>query len=87
MALQAINPTTGEVSATYQELSAEAAQSIIADTHQAYLRWRATKFRAHTLRVEAGFDLSHAPWQTRRGWWRNVKPRPDRPTHTQDGRP
>jgi len=52
MALQAINPTTGEVSATYQELSAEAAQGIIADTHQAYLRWRATNFR-HTLRVEA----------------------------------
>ena len=53
MALQAINPTTGEVSATYQELSAEAAQGIIADTHQAYPRWRATNFRAHTLREAA----------------------------------
>jgi len=45
MALQAINPTTGEAFATYEELSAEAVQGIIADTHQAYLRWRATSFR------------------------------------------
>src|SRR2546425_863240 len=39
------NPTTGEAFATYEELSAEAVQGIIADTHQAYLRWRATSFR------------------------------------------
>src|SRR2546428_13251725 len=45
MALQAINPATGEALAAYEELSAEAAQGIIADTHQAYLRWRATSFR------------------------------------------
>ncbi len=53
MALQAINRATGEAFVTYQELSAEAMYGIIADTHQTYLRWRATNFRAHTLRVEA----------------------------------
>src|SRR5438105_12780079 len=44
MALQAINPATGQAVAAYDELSAEAVQGIIADTHQAYLRWRATSF-------------------------------------------
>src|SRR5207244_12755578 len=55
MALQAINPATGEAVAAYDELSAEAVQGIIADTHQAYLRWRATSFpeRATLMRDAA----------------------------------
>jgi len=55
MALQAINPATGEAVAAYDELSAEAVQGIIADTHQAYPRWRATSFpeRATLLRDAA----------------------------------
>src|SRR5438128_2113576 len=55
MALQAINPATGEAVAAYDELSAEAVQGIIADTHQAYLRWRATSFpeRAALMRDAA----------------------------------
>src|SRR5438309_2433777 len=55
MALQAINPATGEAVAAYDELSAGAVQGIIADTHQAYLRWRATSFpeRATLMRDAA----------------------------------
>jgi len=87
MALQAINPTTGEAFATYQELSAEAVQGIIADTHQPISGGGRPTSALTPCASRLRFDLSHAPWQTRRGWWRNVTSRPDRPTHTHDGRP
>ena len=62
MALQAINPATAEAFASYEELSAEEVRSIIADTHQVYLRWRATSFRerATLMRNAAGRRL---PWR------------------------
>jgi succinate-semialdehyde dehydrogenase/glutarate-semialdehyde dehydrogenase len=45
MTLQAINPANGEALATYEEMASREVQSVIADTHRAYLGWRATSFR------------------------------------------
>jgi len=46
MALQAINPASGDALATYEEMSAATAQGAIADAHQAHREWRGTTFRA-----------------------------------------
>src|ERR1700730_4734063 len=45
MTLQTINPATGAVVASYEEISPEAAQAVIASAHQAYLAWRCTSFQ------------------------------------------
>jgi succinate-semialdehyde dehydrogenase / glutarate-semialdehyde dehydrogenase len=45
MTFQTINPASGAVVATYEPVSPEARQTIIAGVHQAYLAWRHTSFR------------------------------------------
>jgi succinate-semialdehyde dehydrogenase/glutarate-semialdehyde dehydrogenase len=46
MALQAINPATGETLATYKEMSLDEVRNIIDKAHKAYLDWRRTSFRS-----------------------------------------
>ena len=46
MALQAINPATGETLATYKEMPLDEVRNIIDKAHQAYLDWRRTSFRS-----------------------------------------
>jgi succinate-semialdehyde dehydrogenase/glutarate-semialdehyde dehydrogenase len=62
MTIQAINPATGDVVATYDEMTPAAVGKIIADVHQAYLAWRPRSFvdrsgpmrkAAQILRTEA----------------------------------
>jgi succinate-semialdehyde dehydrogenase / glutarate-semialdehyde dehydrogenase len=45
MKFQTINPTTGAVVATYETVSPEARQTIIAGAHQAHVVWRHVSFR------------------------------------------
>lgn len=42
--MQAINPATGEVVATYDEMSPATVRSVIADAHEAFLGWRRVAF-------------------------------------------
>ena len=57
MSLQAINPATGAVVASYEEISPEAVRAIIASAHQAYLAWRGTSFRERTALMRRAADL------------------------------
>lgn len=63
MTIQAINPATGALVASYDEMTPAAVARIIADTQQAYLAWRPLSFlerarpmrkAAEILRAEAG---------------------------------
>jgi len=55
MAIQSINPATGETLKTYQEMTPAAVIEIIGKTHQAFLAWRGTTFahRANLMRKAA----------------------------------
>lgn len=55
MALESINPATGEKLETYAQMSAAAVDDIIGKTHEAFLAWRGTSFeqRAQHLREAA----------------------------------
>ena len=66
MAIEAINPATGEFIARYDPLSAEAVARIVSDAHAAFLEWRRASFAerarpmrnvAAILREEAGAAL------------------------------
>ena len=46
MALQAVNPATGERLAAYEEMTFEGVRRIIDEAHKAYLNWRRTSFRS-----------------------------------------
>jgi succinate-semialdehyde dehydrogenase/glutarate-semialdehyde dehydrogenase len=60
VALQAINPATGEPVATYEEMSAEVVQTIIASTHQAYLEWRTTTFQKRASLIRRAAEILRA---------------------------
>jgi succinate-semialdehyde dehydrogenase/glutarate-semialdehyde dehydrogenase len=55
MSLEAINPATGERIASYEEMSRDEVDAIVALTQQAFLGWRDTSFaeRAQRLRATA----------------------------------
>ena len=55
MAIQAINPASGEVLKTYQEMEPAAVRDIVAKTHASFLAWRQTTFdhRASLMRKAA----------------------------------
>jgi succinate-semialdehyde dehydrogenase/glutarate-semialdehyde dehydrogenase len=44
MMIQAINPTTGEVLKTYEEMAPAMVTAIVRQTHEAFLGWRRTTF-------------------------------------------
>jgi succinate-semialdehyde dehydrogenase / glutarate-semialdehyde dehydrogenase len=46
MSLQAVNPATGAMLATYEEMTPDQVRGIINKAHEAYLDWRRTSFRA-----------------------------------------
>jgi succinate-semialdehyde dehydrogenase/glutarate-semialdehyde dehydrogenase len=65
MTIQAINPATGEVVASYEEIAPSAAADVVAKVHAAFLSWRRTgiaaraecmRRAAETLRRDAGQD-------------------------------
>ena len=45
MSLESVNPTTGEVIATYPEMTATEVTAIVAASHEAHLDWRQASFR------------------------------------------
>mgnify|MGYP003575087411 FL=1 len=55
MAVESVNPATGEKLETYAQMSAAAVDGIIGKTHEAFLAWRGTSFeeRAQHLREAA----------------------------------
>jgi succinate-semialdehyde dehydrogenase/glutarate-semialdehyde dehydrogenase len=53
MTLQSINPTTGELVRTYDELDDQAAADRVEATHQAWLRWRDEPLAKRVARIEA----------------------------------
>jgi len=63
MTIKAINPTTGETIASYQEMTDGGLRDAISQTHSAFLDWRRTRFSsraglmheaARVLREDAG---------------------------------
>ena len=56
MTLESVNPTTGEILATYPEMTASEVEQIIADCHDAHSKWRGSSFdvRSEHLRRAAG---------------------------------
>ncbi len=56
MAIQTINPATGEQLESYEEMAPAAVRDIITKTHEAFLEWRGTSFaeRALPMRRAAG---------------------------------
>jgi succinate-semialdehyde dehydrogenase/glutarate-semialdehyde dehydrogenase len=62
MALQAVNPATGEKLAAYEEMTLEEVRGIIDKAHKAYLNWRRTSFhsRAALMRQAAQVLRSNA---------------------------
>jgi succinate-semialdehyde dehydrogenase/glutarate-semialdehyde dehydrogenase len=57
MTLQTISPATGAVVASYEEISPETVQDIIASAHQAYLAWRHTSFRERAALMRRAADV------------------------------
>jgi succinate-semialdehyde dehydrogenase/glutarate-semialdehyde dehydrogenase len=62
MALQAVNPATGQRLAAYEEMTLEEVRGIIDKAHKAYLNWRRTSFhsRAALMRQAAQVLRSNA---------------------------
>jgi succinate-semialdehyde dehydrogenase/glutarate-semialdehyde dehydrogenase len=57
MTFQTTSPATGAVVASYEEISPEAVQDIIASAHQAYLAWRHTSFRERAALMRRAADV------------------------------
>jgi succinate-semialdehyde dehydrogenase/glutarate-semialdehyde dehydrogenase len=53
MAIESINPATGERIRTYEEMPRAAVDDIIAKTHAAFLAWRGTSFDERAQRMRA----------------------------------
>ena len=55
MAIKAINPVSGKVFASYDEMTPTVVSGIISDVHEAFLTWRRTSFaeRATMMREAA----------------------------------
>lgn len=62
MIIQAINPATGELVASYEEMTASAVSGIIDDVHSAFLSWRRSSFaeRAAPMRRAAAILRAEA---------------------------
>jgi succinate-semialdehyde dehydrogenase/glutarate-semialdehyde dehydrogenase len=62
MALESLNPTTGELIARYDETTTSEVASIVEDCHSAHIRWRETEFgqRSQLLLSLAGELTSQA---------------------------
>jgi succinate-semialdehyde dehydrogenase/glutarate-semialdehyde dehydrogenase len=55
MAIKSIDPVSGKVVASYDEMTAAVVSGIISDGHEAFLKWRRTSFveRATMMREAA----------------------------------
>ena len=62
MTFQAINPTAGDVVASYDEMTSDMVKVIIGEVHEAFLAWRRTSFpeRAALMRKIADVLRSNA---------------------------
>ncbi len=69
MAIEAINPATGELIARYDPLSAAATARIVRDAHAAFLEWRRVSFeeRARSMRNAAAILREEAAALARLG--------------------
>lgn len=63
MAITAINPTTGEILNTYQEMRLEEVQGILKQTHEAFLQWRQVSFAARAEAMRKAAQLLRARMQ------------------------
>ena len=70
MTIRAINPATGEVVSTHDEMTPDAVGEIIEDVHEAFLDWRRASFadRAAPLRKAARDPARATPASTRASW-------------------
>ena len=57
MAIESINPATGERLNTYEEMSQAAVDDIISKTHEAFLAWRRTSFDERARRVRGAAQV------------------------------
>jgi succinate-semialdehyde dehydrogenase / glutarate-semialdehyde dehydrogenase len=49
MAIQSIDPTSGDVIASYEQMAPEAVQGIVEHVHEAFLGWRQTSFSDRSM--------------------------------------
>ena len=61
MAIKAIDPVSGKVLASYDEMTPTVVGGIIGDVHEAFLKWRRTSFveRATMMREAAKILRAH----------------------------
>ncbi len=66
MTLQSINPTTGELFATYEEWPTEKAQDVVRKVHRDYVGWRRTGFdrRASLIMLPGSLTTTLANMQS-----------------------
>lgn len=57
MTLESVNPATGEVIATYPEMTPTEVSQIIGACHETYLDWRETSFQTRTAHLEGAAAL------------------------------
>ncbi len=60
MALQTINPATGEPLRSYEEMAPSAVRDIVTKTHEAFLDWRRTSFSERALRMRRAAGVLRA---------------------------
>jgi len=48
MTINAINPVTGDVVSTHEEMTAAAVERIVDDVHRTFVEWRGTSY-THTM--------------------------------------
>ncbi len=60
MAMESVNPATGEKLATYQELSQEQVNDVVELTHNAYLDWRNTAFSERSQYLRKAGEILRA---------------------------
>jgi succinate-semialdehyde dehydrogenase / glutarate-semialdehyde dehydrogenase len=57
MAIESINPATGEIIEVFEEWTAEQTRAVVDETHEAWLSWRATTFPERRSLMREAADL------------------------------
>ncbi len=57
MPLQSINPSTGELIRSYEEMSSEQVEKTVDSVHQAFLDWRQTSFAERSARMKKASEI------------------------------
>lgn len=56
MALKSIDPTTGQILNTYEEMAPAAVDDVVTDTHEAFLNWRRISFSERAALMQRAAD-------------------------------